>query len=131
MPVGLINKLLMIFTSFLLFYAMPLIANERAFFFDENLESSDFFRDKKINGHQVLNIKDIYLKVSKDIKIIDLFFHSEENKIFIGEDIITPINISSYQRQLRHLGRHLSSDAHINLFGLCIQFVFTHKTLVQ
>ncbi|WP_235011230.1 DUF4347 domain-containing protein, partial [Photobacterium aquimaris] len=65
------------------------------------------------------------------MNLIDIFSHSEAEKIIIGQDEITLNNIDNYKQQLNQLGQHLSEHAHINLLGCDIAQTDAGKLLVD
>ena len=99
-------------------------------FFDE-VSNNDFFVENEITYNKISNLKDIIPKLSDNIKIIDLFFHGENGKIIIGNDIITLQNIDSYKSTLQKIKQKLAQDSHINLLGCDIAKTAEGKQLVD
>ncbi|MCG3866310.1 DUF4347 domain-containing protein, partial [Photobacterium sp. Ph6] len=100
---------------------------------DSQLSNQSYFKKNNIPVEKISGIEQLItiIKNNHHVNLIDIFSHSEAEKIIIGQDEITLNNIDNYKQQLHQLGQYLSKHAHINLLGCDIAKTPTGKLLVD
>ncbi|PTB30897.1 DUF4347 domain-containing protein, partial [Photobacterium phosphoreum] len=100
---------------------------------DSQLSNKSYFKDNNIPIEKISGVEQLItiIKNNHHVSVIDIFAHSEAEKIIIGQDEITLNNIDSYKQQLHQLGQYLSEHTHINLLGCDIAKTPAGKLLVD
>ncbi len=109
------------------------LSNKRMVFIDSELSEKSYFKENGIVVHEISNFDQLLDKITKEsnVTVIDIFIHSDKQKIIIGQDIITIDNIERYQPKLNKFGQYLPADAHINLLGCDIAKTLEGKALID
>ncbi|SMY38319.1 GEVED domain-containing protein [Photobacterium andalusiense] len=100
---------------------------------DSQLSNKSYFKDNNIPVEKISSVEQLItiIKDNHHVNLIDIFSHSEAEKIIIGQDEITLNNIDNYKQQLNQLGQYLSEHSHINLLGCDIAKTQAGKLLVN
>ena len=101
---------------------------------DSKLSDKSYFKDNNIPINEISGVQQLLATIknnNNDIEVVDLFAHSNAEKIIIGNDVITLDNIDNYQQTLHHIGQSLANNAHINLLGCDIAQTDKGKLLVD
>ncbi|SMY18047.1 GEVED domain-containing protein [Photobacterium aquimaris] len=100
---------------------------------DSQLLNKSYFKDNNIPVEKISSVEQLItiIKDNHHVNLIDIFSHSEAEKIIIGQDEITLNNIDNYKQQLNQLGQYLSEHTHINLLGCDIAKTQAGKLLVD